>query len=307
MGFDVSNLTDFTEKATEILRQEALFTDEVARYSLETGIQHEKYLNYVEAGATVQAGGCGLTADGSAKFTERKIKVVPLAFRQKFCEEDLRKKGFVFKGGTNTGKLPVGVEEALTIEETQSVAEQLAYFRWVGDTAGGDLVDGWVTIASADADVIAVAIDVLDSNNIDNMVAKMIDAITPEMYARFKKTKEKFTLHIPMSDYKLYKRNRLDANLFREQNTKYGTFEMDIFGEEDIATIKAETELTGSNKWVLTMDSNLTIGTDEVGELSAAKFIYNEETDYILYKADMKYGAQYKYSKELILGTVATS
>ncbi len=305
MPFDVTGLTDFTEKATELLREEVLFTDEISRYSIETNIQHEKYLNYVVAKANIQAGGCDLPADGSADFTERKIVVVPLAFRDKFCEDDLRKKGFVFKGGTNTGNLPEGVEEALTIEETQGIAEDLSNLRWVGDIAGGDLVDGWLTKAQSDPNVIEVTGAAPTLADIDDLVNDMVSAITPEMYARFKKTGEKFTIHVPMAHYKLYKQNRLNSNMFREQNTDYGTFEMDVFGEEGVVTIKAEQPLAGQTSWLLTQDSNLVIGTDEVEELAKAEWKYDDIKDVIWFKSDMKYGTQYYFSKEIIIFNVA--
>ena len=294
-GFTVSSLTDYTEKATEILRAGVLYAEDLQNYDFQTGIKYKEYLNYVDVNPHVQAGACGLSASGDTTFTEKEIEVAVYAYRDQFCSVDLRKKALPLGNGTLKGDLGSTIEQSLTEGEIDAIKAEVDADLWLG-TSG--MIDGW--FANVSACTGAISLDTytgttVTSSNIDEIVDDFLDNVTQAMWSR-----GILTLHCSVSTFNLYKRNRLDANYYRDQAADLGQMETWLFGYEGQVKIKGEAGLNGSNYMMLTWDKNLVIGTDEENEIAEAKWVYDEVTDYVWFKSSFKLGTQIKFCGELI-------
>jgi len=296
MAFVVSSLTAYVEKATELLRAGVLFSEDFARFSVQDGINYKQYLNYVAAQPYVQAGACGLSQSGSTTLTEKEIEVATYAFRQSYCLQDLVQKAVPQAHSTLKGEWATPMEQSMTEGIVEKIKEKVDTDIWTG--SGADLIDGYFTLLSGCSG--AISLDTYTAttatiDNIDEIVNDFIDNITNAMWSR-----GKLTLHVSIPVYNLYKRNRLAANYYRDQNAGFGPFEMDVFGYEGMVTIKGEPGIGTSNYMLLTWDKNLYIGTDEVNEISEAKWIYDEVTDYVWFKSSFKLGTQIAFCGEVI-------
>lgn len=294
-GFTVTGLSDYTEKASEILKAGVLFTDDYSNYSIQMGIQYKEYINFITADPQVQVGACGLSASGSTSLTEKTIEVVTYGYRDQFCKNDLVKKALTIPGGTLDGDFGPMVENVLMQAEVDAIKKQVDADLWLG-TSG--MIDGWFDNLSACTG--AISLDTYSGvtasiDNIDNIVDDFIDNITDAMWSR-----GVLTLHCSVANFNLYKRNRLSANWFRDQNSDIGMLESWIFGYEGQIKIKGEPGLAGSNYMMLTWDKNLFIGTDELREVSEAKWFFDENTDYLRFKASFKLGTQVAFCDEVI-------
>jgi hypothetical protein len=294
-GFTVSSLTDYTEKATEMLRAGVLFADDLSNYSIQQGIQYKEYLNFISADPHVQAGACGLAASGDTTLTESTIEVVTYAYRDQFCKNDLVKKALSIPGGTLDGDFGPLVENSLTQAEIAAIKKDVEVDLWLG-TSG--MIDGWFANLSAATGAISLdtyTATTVTSTNVDDVVDDFIDNINDAMWSR-----GVLTLHCSVAIYNMYKRNRLYANYYRDADATMGNFESWVFGYENQIKIKGEPGLAGSNYMILTWDKNLYIGTDELGEVSSAEWYFNPSTKYLEFSADFKLGTQIAFPAEAI-------
>ena len=293
-GFTVSSLTDYTEKATELLRAGVLFSEDLSNYEFQTGIKYKEYLNFANVDPKVQAGACGLSASGDTIFTEKEIEVVLYAYRDSFCTADLRQKALPQGSGTLKGDLGAPIEQTLTAGEIEAIKGDVEKDIWLG-TSG--MIDGWFTNLSACTS--AISLDTYTGTtatlaNIDDIVNDFIDNITDAMWSR-----GVLTLHCSVSTYNLYKRNIMTA-YGDLKDTSLGLMETWLYGYENQIKIKGEAGLAGSNYMMLTWDKNLVIGTDEESEIAEAKWVYDEVTDYVWFKSSFKLGTQIKFCGKAI-------
>lgn len=300
MAFNVSNLSEYTQAATNLLRSAVLFSEDFSRFEIMSGVQHKKYLNYIDTNPYLQAGACGLGASGSTSFDEKEITVVPWAIRDSWCVDDLNEKDLNFGTGTLNGKMVADLQTQLITDETEKVKQIVDKAIFQGTTASGDLINGWIYQMTNDADVIDVS-STLTPSNIDDVVENMILAV-PANVAEYR---GKLTLHMSYANFNYYKANRLSANLYWDNPAHKGLNTMDVFGYDNVV-IKAEPGLQGDNDHMfLTWDKNLVIGTDELMEVSRAKIYFDENTDYVKYKSSWKLGVSYKFGSEIVLFTKA--
>ena len=297
MSFNVSNLSDYTLKATELLRTEALFSESLGRFDYMTNIQHKQYLNYIDSNPAIQAGKCDLDASGTTVFDEKEIQVFPIAFREKYCIDDLNKKDLNFNTGTLNGVMIPDLQTSLLLDNSKSIKKQVEKLIFAGKTSSGDIFDGLITQFAADSDVIDISSTGVTVDNIDNILQDIALAITDEMWARGKM----IYIHMPLAYYNLYRINRVNANFYHDDPKNTGLMSMPFFGWEGQIAIVAEPSLAGTKTIFATWDENIVVGTDEISEISSAKIYFDENTDYVKYKASMKLGVAYKFGKEVIM------
>jgi len=283
-GFNVTSLTDFTEKANKMFREGVLLTEKFADYEVQTGISYKEFLNFVDANPTLQPDGCGLNGGSGATLSEKVIEVGAIGISEPFCYKGLEKKALA----------DINIEKTLTEDMVAKIATKTEKLIWQGDKASGDTSYGfkhWIdegATSLSDSGTITVS-------NIDDKLTKMINAITPAMQGR-----GKLKFHMSLPNYNLYKQSRLAANYFRDANAKLGLNEMDVFGYEGQISIKGDAGLAGVDDIYLSFDKNFVIGMDEIINKSYAKWIFDPVTEYAWFKGSFKIGTQIKYGNEII-------
>lgn len=298
MGFDTSNLTEFTAKAREILLEGVLFNEDYARYSIMTGVYHKEYLNMLETNPTLQAGTCNVSEQADkAAFDEKEITVTPISVVDGFCISDLNRYDLQpAERGTGKGRIANDIRTALVTDEVARIKKKIDKLMWQGDVAGGDLFDGWATKAAADADVITVPSVAVTVSNIDDVIQDMILAVPGDMWSR-----GKMTIHMGLDYYNLYHQNRVQSNMYHDNPNQAPLMEDNVFGYSGRATVKYEPGLDGTKYILLTWDKNLYVGTDELREVAQAKLYFNELDKKVYFLSDFKIGVEYAFGKEIVL------
>lgn len=286
MAFNVTGLTDYTERATEMLREAVLFTDNIKEFDAQVGIKFKEYLNYLDANPGFGNITCGLPTSGDAVLTEKEISVENYKVADKYCFADLDNKALQL----------IDVPASLTAELMEKIRVKVEHDLWMGDTSGTDYIDGWITLAKADAkthDVTAVAIT---PTNIDDILLDMVNTVPDNLWAR-----GVLTLYLPLNYYNMYKQNRLAANFFHESVEGMGPLEMWMFGYSGQVKIKAEASLAGSKVFIMTWPKNFVVGYDELSAVSSARWWIDEKEDYAYFKAAFKLGAQLKFGGDIVM------
>ena len=296
MAFTVSSLTDYTKKATELLREGVLFNDDLKNYSIQTGIKYIEPINILDTDVYFQAGACSLANSGNTTFTEKLITVATYAVKKSFCVQDLQKKNLPLVPGSMLDKLTPEIETVLTADIQAKTKNQIEADLWLG-TSG--LIDGWMEDISGCTGAISLdtytAVTITESN-VDDVFLDFVQNITDGMWSR-----GILTIHCSVPIYNMYKRNRLSSNLYHDSKSEQlGAMETWYFGYEGQIKVKAEAGLAGSNYVILTWDKNLYIGYDEENEASYAKWVFDEVTDLMWYKSYFKLGTQVAFCSEVI-------
>ena len=294
LGFTVSSLTDYTAEATELLRAGILFNDDMKNYSFQTGVKYIEPLNIISTEVVFQPTECGLNQSGDTTFTEKDITVSKYAVKKRFCVGDLENKNLPLAPGSSMDSLDNQIEVILTQQIQDNTKLQVEQDLWLGTST---FINGWFDMLSACTGAISLdtySATTVTSDNVDNVVDDFMDNVTDDMWSR-----GVLTIHCSVATYNLYKRNRLTANYFHDKQD-LGAMENWVFGYEGQVKIKGEAGLAGSNYMMLTWDKNLWIAVDEENELSYAKWIFDDVTDYLWYKQYFKLGQQIAFCGECI-------
>jgi len=283
MAFNINTLSDYTEKSTELLRSGVLYNDNFSEFDYQTGIQYKEFLNFVEVDPTLVAGSCGATDGGDTDLTEKVITVIPMKSDNRFCFDDLYKKAL-----SN-----IDVPKAITQDFIDKLKVKVETTLWSGNALG---VQGWIGEASGDNTVVEVPGAALTVTNIDDTINEMIANIPNALTSR-----GLLTLYVSNANYNLYKQNRLQANYYRDANSDFGVNEMWVFGYEGQIKIKAVAGFETNEKMLLTWAKNLVIGTDDVNQVSSAKWVIDEVEEYAWLKSKFKLGTTYKFGSEIVL------
>ena len=301
MAFNVSNLTDYTKPATKFLVEGILYNESYSNYTIQSDIQFKNYLNFIETAPVVVAGGCGTDPSGTTAFSEKTIEVVKMSVKEKFCLADLDKKDLGHEIGSSKGKMSNDLKPVLTQQIVAKIKKSNDELLWAGKTSSGSLINGWITEAEGDSDVIditsASAATVL---TIDDILTEMLMAVTPGMW-----TRGMLTIHCSLTNYNLYRQNRINSNMYHDDPKNKALLEMDIFGWEGMAKLKAEPGLAGKTSMLLTWDKNLIIGTDQLYEVAKAEYYFEPISKYVYFLSDWKLGNTYAFGTEIVLFTVS--
>lgn len=296
MAFTVSSLTDYTQKATELLREGVLFSENFANFSIQTGIKYIEPLNILDSTVYFQAGGCSLANSGDTVLTEKLITVATYAVKKSFCVQDLQKKNLPLLPGSMLDKLSPEVESVLTADILAKTKQQVEADFWLG-TSG--LINGWFKNLSACTGAISCGSGgtTITDSNVDEIFELYVKNITDAMWSR-----GVLTIHCSVAVYNMYKRNRIAANFYHDTaaDANLGAMETWYFGYEGQIKVKAEAGLNGSNYVMLTWDKNLYIGYDEESEVSKSEYVHDAVTDLIWYKSYWKMGTQIAFCSEVI-------
>lgn len=180
-----------------------------------------------------------------------------------------------------------------------SVGRQMSREFWAGSTVGGDRIDGIVTKAAADADVIDVVnIGVITSANVFDVLQDVWDAI-PDQFI----DDPNYKIHMSTSDWRLAQAAHLAA-----KSSQVGYLESeiaDLFISKRLvhyAGIPKDTVLAA--KGTNGQDSNLIWGVyatpdSELGAPIIDKVANNSRSMFI--RVDFKYDANYRAGSEIVL------
>lgn len=305
MGFSVSSLSSYTDKATNILTSKVLFSNRTDLFSLEDDVQGSKYINTVAATLYRQAGSCGLSESGTTTWGQVILTVKPVAYSQRFCYEDLQAKALkIERQSIAKGAEPM-VEEALINEFVNQVNKDVWAQLWIGATASGYQFDGWMTQALAATDRVFDSTtsaytynQLATGSNINTLVQAMCSKAVNTEGVWAAANEAPLSLFVSQEIFNLYRLYLISANLYRIGPDMLAVKTLDIPGYEGLIQMVETPELhdaTGTNKpkMLLTYGKNLYLGASIVDEATAptAKIVVDDVTDYVYFKSAMRIGA----------------
>ena len=150
--------------------------------------QNIKYKWVVKKGVLtgiISAGTCDFTATGTITTTERILEPKELQVNLTLCKQDFRDDWEAEAMGFSAfDQLPPKFEAWLTAQILGQIGEQIETTIWHGDSGNPTEFDGFVTLMTADADVIDVPGTTITSANVIEEMKKVSDAIPKTVYGK---------------------------------------------------------------------------------------------------------------------------
>lgn len=296
MSLDLNGLSQYTDQNSTDLVRKAFLGARIFDYAtVMSGIKYKEAIQLFETDAVLQAGGCGWNASGTTKLTQQDMEVAEFKVNEGICPDDLNKYWGqkLLNAGSYNENLPF--EAVYAEEKAAKVAAEVERQLINGEVGAGDLIDGLITqmdgVYSAiviDANTAAVA--AITAANIIEVVENAIASISDDLLD------QDVTMYVGFDLYKLYNRALRAANLFN--NERFGDdnaplYVQDIYGTN--VKMVALKPLNSSNKFFITIEDNLRIGTDLVNDWEEFKIFYFEAEDEVRVRMKGKFGTTFVY------------
>ena len=307
MAFDVSALSAYIEDQDFPLIAQMQATGGLAEVAnIQTGIKGSSNLQFLDTNVTFGSDSCTRTASGATVFSQRTIVVGAIAVSEDLCVKDLNgywAQVLVKKGAAGEEELPMEIEAVYMAKKMNAMANALTLSDVQGDTLSGtnnlSYYDGLLKIVDAGAPIdgntgaVTVATTISTSNVLD-ILDGMWESI-PDNIA----DAEDLSLWIPTSVYKKYVIALKNANLFHysaegEQVKLYGT---NVALRSSVGFPGA----AGSERMILTRDSNITIGMDGDADEDQMKVRLDPVSEKsIFFDVTFKRGVQLNFIDEVV-------
>ena len=148
-----------------------------------------KYKEVIKKAATdanvIKDATCDFTATGELTLTERILSPEEFQVNLELCKQDFRSDWEAVQMGYSAyDNLPPKFSDFLIGHVAGLVAEKTEQNIWRGVTANAGEFDGFVTLATADADVNDVVGTTVTSANVIDELGKIVDAIPSALYGK---------------------------------------------------------------------------------------------------------------------------
>lgn len=307
MAFDVSTLSAYIEQMDFPLIAQMQATGGLAEVAdIQAGIKGSSNLQFLSTDVVFGADGCSRVAGDSTALTQKTLTVGAIAVSEDLCIKDLNgywAQVLVKKGAAGEEEMPMEIEAVYMAKKMNAMANQLTISDFQGDTLSGvnnlSYYDGILKIVDAGAPVNGNTGGVTVANTISTAnVLDILDGIwsaTPDNIS----DAEDLSLWIPTSVYKKYVVALKNANLFHysadgEQVKLYGT---NVALRSTVGLPGA----AGTERMLLTRDSNLVIGMDGDADEDAMKVRLDPVTEKsVFFDVTFKRGTQVRFIDEVV-------
>ena len=268
MAFSLGTLSAYIEDQDFPLIAQMQATGGLAEVvDIQTGIKSSSHLQYLSTDCIFGSDSCARTASGTTSLTQSLLTVGAIAISEDVCIKDLNgywAQVLVKKGAAGEEEMPGEIEAVYMAKKMNAIKNALTLADVQGDTLSGNnqlsYYNGLLKIVDAGAPVngntggVTVATTISTSNVLD-----ILDAMWSSIPDNISEA-EDLSLWVPTSVYKKYVVALKNANLFHysadgEQVKLYGT---NVALRASVGFPGA----AGSERMILTRDSNIVIGMD---------------------------------------------
>ena len=148
-------------------------------------IKYKEVIKKVATSSLIVDGTCDFTNAGTVTLTERIIQPEEFQVNLELCKTPFESDwGAISMGYSAFDNLPPAFSDFLIGQVAAEVAASTETNIWQGVTATAGQFDGFVTLMTADADVIDVVGTTVDSANVIAELGKVVDAIPSALYGK---------------------------------------------------------------------------------------------------------------------------
>ena len=294
-NFIVTSLPAYVQDNRDILiKNFALAGGETRRrISVQTGIKKDEHINFLNLTPTFQSGvGCGFNAAGDAALTQRVIETARFKVNMEFCPDTLVGKYAEYQVSINASENASLPFEAFIMEGlTNEIVKKIETTIWQG-VKGTDLIDGFLTIAGAEGDVVDV---VLGGTSAYEDILKVYNAMTENTL------EQGGEIYVSPAKFRAFLQEMVAKNYYHYNpgNTEPGEF---LLPGSNVKVVRTP-GLAGKTQIVGTFPKNMYYGCDLENAAEDIKVWYSDDDDVIKVSAKWNMGVQFAFPAEVVLGS----
>ena len=307
MAFDVTALAAYIENQDFPLIAQMQATGGLAEVAnIQTGIKGSSNLQFLDTNVTFGSDSCTRTKSGETVFSQRTIVVGAIAVAEDLCIKDLNgywAQVLVKKGAAGEQEMPFEIEEVYMAKKMNAMANALTLADFQGDLTSGNnqlsYYDGLLKIVDAGAAVdgntggVTVA-NTISTSNVLDILDSMWESIPDNI-----SDAEDLSLWVPTSVYKKYVIALKNANLFHYSGDEG---QVKLYGTS--VSLRPTVGLpgaAGTERMILTRDSNITIGMDGDADEDAMTVRLDPVSEKsIFFDVTFKRGVQLNFIDEVV-------
>lgn len=296
-NFVVTSLPAYVQDNKDLLiKNFALVGGETRkRISVQTGIKKDEHINYLNLTPTFQSGvGCGFTAQGEATLTQRLIETARFKVNMEFCPDTLIGKYAEYQVSINASENESLPFEAYIMEAlTNEIVKKIETTIW-GGVKGTDLIDGFLTLAKADSDVVDV---VIEGTSAYADILKVYNAMSEYTL------EQGGEIYVSPAKFRAFMQEMVEKNYFHYNpgNAEPGEF---LLPGSNVKVVRTP-GLAGKKEVVGTFAKNMYYGCDLENAAEDIKVWYSDDDDLIKVAAKWNMGVQFAFPGEVVLGATA--
>ena len=294
-NFIVTSLPAYVQDNRDILiKNFALAGGETRRrISVQTGIKKDEYINFLNLTPTFQSGvGCGFNAAGDAALTQRVIETARFKVNMEFCPDTLVGKYAEYLVSINASENASLPFEAFIMEGlTNEIVKKIETTIWQG-VKGTDLIDGFLTIAGAESDVVDV---VLAGTSAYEDILKVYNAMTENTL------EQGGEIYVSPAKFRAFLQEMVAKNYYHYNpgNDEPGE---SLLPGSNVKVVRTP-GLAGKTQIVGTFPKNMYYGCDLENAAEDIKVWYSDDDDVIKVSANWNMGVQFAFPAEVVLGS----
>jgi len=295
MAFDVSTLDAFNnETAGELIVKSILGGSTIEYATVKEGVKYKEPINLFEVDIDIVDGrGCVTNTAGTASMTQRDLEVCQRSSHDGLCLRDLDTKylGVMQPAGSYNESFTLVQEYADQIVKGFQKANDS--FLWQATVAGGDCVDGLVSIISGStAGVVTAGTASLSATNIGDMIDEQLAALSDDVQDR-----EDLTTFMSIANFRKYitwLRNENNYHFDPASVENRGSI-MEMMHPFANLKVVGVSGLNGSNRMVTGPAKHIVVGTDLLSDFSDFQLWYDINGDQLKHRVVTKLGVNIAY------------
>ena len=155
-------------------------------FTIKDNIVYREVIKKLSVGTSlIQNGACDVSTVGSVTYSERYVTPEEFGTALDFCKKDFRNDWAGLEAGASVnGKFPKSVLDKILAQVTAQIAAEVEANIWHGTNATAGEVDGIVTLATADSDVVDVVGTTVTAANVIAELTKVYNAIPKALFGK---------------------------------------------------------------------------------------------------------------------------
>lgn len=297
-GYNVSGLTDYVATNKEVLVRDAVLGGNIKGETLsmlrkQLGVKTSERLNYLDVNPVLQDGStCGFSAQGSTVLTDREVDTAMIKYNDQWCWKDLLGKFAEYKVRINANEDSLPFESEITDQIVKGINKQVETLIWQGDTGNGDLIDGFVTLATGTDGSSTISATTESGASAYEAILNVYMAI-PEEWV------DEAVIFVSPALFRQYAQDLVEKNYFHYEGENGELTELFIPGSD--VKVRKTYGLTGSKYIYASVPDNMVYACDMVDAKEDFKMWYNDEDELVKVKVLFNAGVATLYPDAVVI------
>jgi hypothetical protein len=241
-------------------------------------VNYRTTLQKVNTNDIVKDATCDFDATSTLTLTDRILEVEPFQVNLQLCKKDYYDSWIGGQMGFSAyDSIPASFADFLIAHVAAKTAQKIEQNIWNGNAASAGEFSGFLSLMTADSDVVDVTATTVTAANVITELGKVMDAIPDALYG-----KEDLTIYVPQNVAKAYVRalggfgaSGLGANGLDNKGTMWYGDQPLFFDGVRVAMVNG----LPSNKMVAAQTSNLFFGTGLGNERNECRVLDMSDLD----------------------------